>query len=509
VSVGETGGCVDEAVLSAALSLGTFDLATLSAVTSRPAADLDKILQDNPAVFGRVNPADTDWRVIGAPALAAPPPSWTPDLTAAETLLTEALASFHLIERGLVHDAEARRLTLELAEQRIDMARSLGRSDDAARLGTRLAGARRRVRKLRDAAAATPDRLLETLVDWTLPLTPGARRTDGEPFTLEALLKLAAMQAATPNAVFRPAHEALGNGIMHSAQRADFALSLDQNIRGAALKGQTFHVLALGCVAAVSGLGSAADALTAAITTPAFRSVADRTSMRIAYTALSNLSRPGTEDAQRAVEACAYLLRRERPGRDEMELLAPAALQSSTTDANSAINLIARWLKWEHESDPEESDGGWSAPALTRFGHFARNLGCALDASAYVALEKGLPSIADDDLGVILIRHLSDRRNKALDIRTLRPEVELLRDVDRDEIETADTSRRQYGTIAREPVAQLTDPERKRDYTYLPLQPRSLVAKAIEDLVIAQRAEQVRPDLSFTVRRRHWAQRNA
>jgi hypothetical protein len=86
VSGSEAAG-VDEAVLSAALSLGTFDLATLAAVMSRSEAEIGAILRDNPTAFERVDGASEDWRVIDAPTLAAPRPSWTPDRETAEALL--------------------------------------------------------------------------------------------------------------------------------------------------------------------------------------------------------------------------------------------------------------------------------------------------------------------------------------------------------------------------------------------------------------------------------------
>jgi hypothetical protein len=241
-------------------------------------------------------------------------------------------------------------------------------------------------------------------------------------------------------------------------------------------------------VAAVIGVGSLADALVAAITTPSFHSRADRTALRIAYTALANLARPGTIDGYRAVEACTYLMRREPPGREEMELLAPAALLSEAIDSRAALVLLAQWLKWEGEHDPS----GPRYTSLPQFGHVARNLGCALDSSGYEPLERALPALVEDDLGVLLVRHLSDSNNGALEFRPRPPES----------LNGVADIRRQFGALARAPVARVTDPARNRPYTYLTIDPHSRIAQAIEELVLRQDPELPRPDFTSSLRRR-------
>jgi hypothetical protein len=62
--------------------------------------------------------------------------------------------------------------------------------------------------------------------------------------------------------------------------------------------------------------------------------------------------------------------------------------------------------------------------------------------------------------------------------------------------------RRQFGALARAPVARVTDPARNRPYTYLTIDPHSRIARAIEELVLRQEPELPRPDFTSSLRRR-------
>jgi len=498
---GSAVGTDHQAVLDVARELGIFGPETLAELTGRNNAEIETLIRTHPGFFERVGDDGNNWRVVAEPAGAEDAPGEL-GVEAVETLVEEAILALKQSERGLVHDEENRRLIIQLAEQRIRMAQSASGNAGTSKLRRRLAATQRRIVKLREQTEVQPDPLLAELRDWTARLTPRNIEGATDPFNLDVALAGAIKDAVHPNSVLRPAHEALARNVAQSPQRYDLSVTLDHAIRGAALKGQVFQVLALGCVAAVSAMGTMADPLVAAITTPAFRTAVDREALRIAYTALSNLARPGTDEAQRAVEACTYLLRRERPGRLEMELLAPAAMQSPATGPNGDLVLISQWLKWEQDRDPHRQERlGNPQVALSRLGHFARNLACSLDSNGYAPLERGLPPLADDELGVLLVTYLSDVENKALQFRTLAPNL------NPDDGQPASNGLH-YGVLARARVARVTDPDRRRPHTYLQLWPGCRMAEAIEDLAMTQDPEQVRAESSFTSLRRKSARRH-
>ena len=457
------------------------------------------------------------WRVRGATA-AAESIQAPADPKVAEKLADGVTAAIRAVESGTVLEPGRRKIALEVAEQRMRLARSAARDADDPGLQKRLANAQRRLAKLRGRAAAGPDPLLSRLADWTADLPQPETKSEASTFNHHAALRSAARQAADPNAVFAPALAALASGLGQSPKplqppkhldsaaepddeilesddtqrpkrlqppkHLDLTDELDHDIRSAALRGRVFDVLALGCLAAVTGQGSLADALVAAITTPAFFSTVDRSGIRIAYTALANLARPATNESYRAAAACAYLMRRERPGRDEMELLAPAAIQSETIDPAEAFLLFAQWLKWEREHDPR-------APlenGLPQFGHVARNLGYALDSSGFEPFKRALPSLVDHELGGLLVRHLVDQDNRALEVSSVPPKR---RPGDDDDV--IPEGRAQYGAWARAPVARFTNPDAMRDYTPLLVRPYTRMAEAIDLLRLQQPLEVPQP----------------
>ena len=496
----------DGGILNVVHQLGLFGAEDVAALTELAKDKVDQWLDANNARL--VEPArgrDGMWRVLVAPR-EAPPTRPAADPKVAEELADQAVAAMRTIGRGLVQEPEVRKITLGVAEQRMQLAEAAARSADAPKLRARLARAKSRLAKLREQSRTTPNLLLAELRDWTaklpVPGNPPAsvdKKEQSRKFDIDAALRGAIKQAAHPNAVFMPAYDALAARITDE-ERLKLADALDRDIRAAALRGRVFEVLALGCVAAVTGLGVMADALVAAITTPAFYTAADRGGRRIAYTALSNLARPGVIEGYRAVEACTYLMRRERPGSDEMELLAPAMLQSKAVDSRAALVLFAQWLRWENERDPDGPEEGSSLP---QFGHVARNLGCSLDSCDYQQLEQVLPVLADDQLGVLLVRHLSDESNRALLLRSSAPRGD---SGGREGRRAGQGGRSSFcGVGSRSGRRRHRSERKRRSLAWLPVGPRSRVAQTIMQLVLQQ---PVRIATGFTDRRRRWAHGN-
>jgi hypothetical protein len=174
-------------------------------------------------------------------------------------------------------------------------------------------------------------------------------------------------------------------------------------LRLAAVHGDTFKVVSTSIVAAVVGEGSVADGIIAALTTPSFRSSTDQGGLRIVYAALAFLAHPRAQERGRAIEASDYLLRRERPGPDEIQFLGPAALQTRREQAAVVLGLYAQWLDWQ--------DRGSDRPDLAQV---ARNVCCSLDLTGFEPLNRALASISDEPSGEHLVRNLGHVDNNAL-----------------------------------------------------------------------------------------------
>ncbi|WP_413989192.1 hypothetical protein ACMDCR_24875 [Labrys okinawensis] len=490
-------------VLDVAKELGLFRVADVAELTGLSARAVEKILRDNKSLVEPVPGDDGIWR-LAPESLHSTSDRTDADPKVAQDFIATAGASVKALERGMVQEAALRKSMLSAAEQRMKLARRSIQQGESSELHEQLADAERRVAKLRDYSFRAPDPLLSQLQDWTVKLEGSFSENPSALFDLDASLRTAIESAGDPSAVFWPARAALAAQRRHPTNQ-DLAPTLDHEIRKAALDGDVFKVLALACIAAVSKLATTSDALMGAITTRTFRSNADRTARRVAYTALASLACPGIAENQRAVEACDYQIRRESPGCDEMELLAPAALQSRRTDPVAAIALIARYLKWESSRDHR---GLQDRKSLPRLGHVARNIACSLDNCGYQQLERALAPLAEDELGVLLIHHLSDYQNHAIELRPRPPQLQSDRsqggyDYEDDVLEGV----RQFGALARSRVAKITNPEGKREYTYLWIKPRTRVAEAIAMIVTNQPPEL--PRREFTRLRRKWAHYNA
>jgi hypothetical protein len=483
---------LDGELLQVIRDLGAFRVDDVAEATGRGKDEIERTLQASPGVVERVQSKPGVWRVRGA-AAAAESLQAPADPKAAEQLADEATAAIQAVESGTVLDPDRRKVILGVAEQRMQLARvAAGDTEDPALL-QRLVDAQGRVAKLRGGAVDL-ELLLPRLADWTADLPQPRRNGEASAFRYDDALQSAATEAADPNAVFAPALAALASGFARSPKRLEQADQLDREIRSAAIRGRVFDVLALSCLAAVTGMGALADAVAAALTTPAFSSTLDHTGRRVAYTALANLARPAASESYLAAAACAYLMRRGPPGRDEMELLAPAAIRSETIDPGAEFLMYARWLKWEAEHNPHEP----TENVLLQFGHVARNFGYALDSSGYDALKRALPLLANHELSELLVRHLADERNNALDLRSVPPDKQ-----HDDEYDIADDVP-QFGARPREPVARLTDPARKRRYVHLHV---PLDTKMAEILTLLSDLQLADVSQTFTNMRRQAASR--
>ena len=254
--------------------------------------------------------------------------------------------------------------------------------------------------RLTSSSPIDVEELRTSLKDWTEPLRRPADQV--RTFDLERTLATAAAHPDQPGAAFTPARDALAAGWPGEANRRDAALDLDRTLRHAALHKDTLRVVAASIVAAVVGEGAAADGILAALTTPMFRSATDQGGLRIIYAALALLVHPRAHERDRAIEASDYLLRRERPGPDEIRFLSPAALQTSREPAG-VLSLYAQWLDWhDHSLDSVE------------LGQVARNVCCSLDLKDFEPLEGALARIGDESEREHLVRNLGQPENKAL-----------------------------------------------------------------------------------------------
>jgi hypothetical protein len=117
----------------------------------------------------------------------------------------------------------------------------------------------------------------------------------------------------------------------------------------------------------------------------------------------------------------------------------------------------------------------------------ARNLACTLDAQGYLPLEGGLAKLADTDVSVVLVNHLSTARNEALHLSPMPQEA-------RGTEATYDNwllaplgehqpGQGQYGAAPRDPVARVTG---TKEPTPFEVKPASLAARAIAELMRAE-----------------------
>jgi len=394
---------VDDPILDVVRALGLFEVNDLAELMGQDKLAIEHYLEGSIHVE-RVAGRDGLWRLCPTEVRE----SLKLDQAVAESLTQKAEATVRALEGGKVLGLEARTFAIDVAMRRLD--RAISASEREQIFYNRIQNIRTRLERLRNLTEGLPDEFILTLLDWTvgLPVLPNSQAGT---FDIEGVLAAAKKQAADPRSVFAPARAAVATGFAESNARDDIIDFIDTKIRAAALRNDVTTVLSLGCVAAVCGLGRAADALLAALTTRMFGGAVDRSTRRIAYIALSNLARPGACDGQLAADACYYLMRREKPGQDEIELLGPAALQASATDTHQVLVLTAQWLKWERDR------GGAS---VEQFGHVARNLGCSLDSYQYEQLNRAIPALAEEEAGRVLVRHLSNQRHHAIRIFTVR-----------------------------------------------------------------------------------------
>jgi hypothetical protein len=317
-----------------------------------------------------------------------------------DLFLQEAADLLDRVARGHVHDDTHRKSALALASHQLRLAEAALLRDESETEQYWLAQLRAKHAQLMSSAPIDVQELRTSLKDWTEPLRRPAHQV--MPFDFERSLATAATDPGRSGAAFTPACEALAAGWPDAANRRSAALDLDRTLRLAAVHGDTFRVVATSIVAAVVGEGSVADGIIAALTTPTFRSVTDQGGLRIVYAALALLVHPRAQERDRAIEASDYLLRRERPGPDEIQFLSPAALQTRREPAG-VLRLYAQWLDWDDQGSDHLD-----------LAQIARNVCCSLDLTGFEPLDHALARISDEPSGEHLVRNLGHAGNDAL-----------------------------------------------------------------------------------------------
>ena len=299
-----------------------------------------------------------------------------------------------------IHDDARRSAVLSLVGHSLRLAEAALGRDQSPEVNARLKALHREHVSLVALTKARAPKLSARLKDWTEPVDRPS--TQVEPFDLAQALDQAAAEAASPGAAFRPAERAIRAGWPAAERGGDAQAELDSVLRLAAVEGNAFRVIAVSIVASMIGDGSTADAILAALTTPALRSGIDRGGLRIVYASLALLAHPHAESRERAAAACEYLLRRERPGMDEILFLSPAALLSRR-QPDEMLDLYAHWLEW---TEDELSATDRHAPA--------RNICCSLDQVRFEPLGAAMHRIGQGSRGERLIRNLADENAEAL-----------------------------------------------------------------------------------------------
>jgi hypothetical protein len=218
--------------------------------------EIERALQASPGVVELIPGKPGMWRVRSATAIAAQIPA---DPKVVKKLARRVTSALRAVESGTVLEPARRKSALEVAEQRMQLARSAARDTEDPGLQKRLASVQDRLDKLRRNPVSHQDPpLLVQLADWTAALSQPKKEGEASDFKIGVALQSAVRQAADPDAVYAPALAALASGFPHSPKRLKQVDELDHEIRSAALRGRVFDVLALGCLAAVTGVGSLA-----------------------------------------------------------------------------------------------------------------------------------------------------------------------------------------------------------------------------------------------------------
>lgn len=314
--------------------------------------------------------------------------------------LHEAGALLDRFARGHVYDEANRKSYLALASHQLRLAEAALFRDGSCTEHVRLLQLRAEHARLTSSTPINMQELRSSLKDWTEELRRPAQQV--ATFDLERSLATASAEPGRSGAAFLPACEALAAGWPSAEARRSAGLDFDRILRIAAMQGDTFRVVATSVVASVVGEGTAADGILAALTTRTFRSTTDPGGLRIVYAALALLVHPRAQERERAVEACDYLLRRERPGPDEVHFLSPAALQTRREPAG-VLNLYAQWLEWHDQ-----------AVGALELAQVARNVCCSLDLTGFEPLEAALHRIGDEPSGEKLVRNLAQADSEAL-----------------------------------------------------------------------------------------------
>jgi hypothetical protein len=431
-----------------------FRIREIVALTGLASADIESRLKSGIAEIVEGRPGY--WR-LREPSFEIRPRQPSAEIGA--KMLDEADRILTPIERGLICEPDVRDLSLGTVAEQLRLVRQCETASIS--IESRLRLMYDRLRRLQATRRPDAAAIVGQLADWTVGLSPAV---NGEAFDLGRALSEAKHHPEDIHQIFAPAQMAL-TAKLELAEKLATADELDNLLRHAALAADVFTVLSLACVGAAIGVARIADAMIAAITTPGFAAAADRTARRIAYSALASLARPNIDDPRRAAYACSYLLLRESSGRDELELLAPAALQLADGNQAGPLLLLGRWLKWEADQDSQSYENGLDA-FLPRLGHAARNLGCSLEILDYRPLQHGLLEMVDEEHRRALILFLGTVPNNALRMTPFGTGM---------------------GVEARLPVASTTGLRRPRQSLVIP--EASSIAELIQDLPLREGRE--------------------
>src|SRR5215469_10034204 len=268
----------------------------------------------------------------------------------------------------------------------------------------------------------SPKEFVEFLRDWTAPLSvPALRREAAEPFSAHGTLEFVDFTlmraAARPNvesAVFEPAYLLLrGKGVWEPAASEMIAHQVCERIRAFSANTEPLVLAALSVMAAALEIHAAAEPLMIGLLLPRVMERMRAQHRRTCLMALARLARPrlAIRDNRTlaAAAVCHYLLLRAESCNDDLDILAPAALQAPGADAGKLLHHLAKSIFARNGMKAD-----WRK--RTDEGSLARNLALAIQAPGFPLLQKHLSDLLEDSAGRSLIARMTAPEHEALDL---------------------------------------------------------------------------------------------
>jgi hypothetical protein len=263
---------------------------------------------------------------------------------------------------------------------------------------------------------------VEFLRDWTAALSvPALRREAVEPFsahrTLEFVdftLRRAAARPRVESAVFEPTYLLLqGKGAWEPAASEIIAAQVCERIRAFSANTEPLVLAALSVMAAALEIHAAAEPVMIGLLLPGVMERMLAQHRRTCLMALAHLARPrlAIRDNRTlaAASVCHYLLLRAESCDDDLDILAPAALQAPGADAGKLLHHLAKSI-FAHNGMKAD----WRK--RTDEGSLARNLALAIQAPGFPLLRKHLSDLLEDSAGRSLIARMTAPEHEALDL---------------------------------------------------------------------------------------------